>query len=55
MRLVKEKESYVQELQEQKRAIRRVEEDETGDGEDGNRTWRLGQVVCFVPSLRLHF
>lgn len=51
-RLVKEQRTYVLELESQQRRIDKIEQDEEGEGEDGNRLFRLSQEKAGLQETR---
>ncbi len=51
-RLVNEQRTYVLELESQQRRIDKIEKDEEGEGEDGNRSFRLGQEKAGLQETR---
>lgn len=51
-RLINEQRTYILELESQKRRIDKIEQDEEGEGEDGNRSFRLGQEKAGLQETR---
>lgn len=51
-RLVSEQRTYVLELESQQRRIDKIEKDEEGEGEDGNRSFRLRQEKAGLQETR---
>lgn len=51
-RLVNEQRTYVLELESQQRRIYKIENDEEGEGEDGNRSFRLSQENAGLQETR---
>lgn len=51
-RLINEQRTYVLELESQQRRIDKIETEEEGEGEDGNRSFRLGQEKAGLQETR---
>lgn len=51
-RLINEQRTYVLELESQQRRIGKIEKEEEGEGEDGNRSFRLGQEKASLQETR---
>lgn len=51
-RLINEQRTYVLELESQQRRIGKIENEEEGEGEDGNRSFRLGQEKAGLQETR---
>lgn len=54
IRLLKEETSYRTELESQRKRLQILQAAESGEDEDGNRAWNIGQQACALHEHRLY-